>query len=52
MEKNEFRYIVKSDTVEGKKWYHEMVDFFKQELKTMWDMVSSDETDRKTDSRS
>lgn len=50
MNKNEFRYIKKSDTVEGKKWYHGMVDFFKQELYVMWSMVSS-ETDRKTDTR-
>ena len=45
MEKNEFRYIKKSDTVEGYKWYHEMIDFLKQELKSMWSMIQS-ETDR------
>jgi DNA-directed RNA polymerase len=42
LNKNEFRYIKKSDTIEGYKWYHEMIDFFKQEIKVMLDMVRED----------
>lgn len=49
MNKNEFRYIKKSDTIEGYKWYHEMIDFFKQEIKVMLDMVRED--DRKNTPR-
>jgi hypothetical protein len=40
-DKNEFRYMQENGTIEGYKWYHKMVDSFKQEINTMLDMIRS-----------
>ena len=39
MDKNEFRYIKESDTIEGYKWYHELIDFIKEEVRGMMELI-------------
>ena len=44
MDKNEFRYIQESDTIEGKKWYHELIEFIREEIESMLDMVRKNDS--------
>jgi hypothetical protein len=39
VDKNEFRYIKETDTIEGYKWYHEMIDFVKSEVKALMECI-------------
>ncbi len=39
VEKNEIRYMRESDTIEGKKWYQEVIDFIKDEVRSMMELI-------------
>ena len=39
MDKNEIRYMSESDTIEGKKWYQEVIDFIKDEVRSMMELI-------------
>ena len=38
-DKNEFRTMEKKDTVEGRKWYHDVIETIREDLESMLEMV-------------
>jgi hypothetical protein len=39
VDKNEFRYMSETDTIEGKRWYQEMIAFIKEEVRLMMELI-------------
>jgi hypothetical protein len=39
VDKNEIRYMSETDTIEGKRWYHEVIDFIKEEVRLMMELI-------------
>jgi hypothetical protein len=44
MNKNQYRYIKKTDTIEGRKWYHDLFESIKEDIDTMVSMIIGEDS--------